>query len=49
MCFELEGFINSRDCRFQFWNRSVPTYPEKEIILKLDEQKLVKVKALFID
>ena len=47
--FGLEGVINSRDCRFEFLNRSVPIYPEKEIILKPDEQKLVKVKALFID
>ena len=47
--FELEGVINSRDCRFEFLNRSVPIYPEKDIILKLDEQKLVKVKASFID
>ena len=46
--FELEGVINSRDCRFEFLNRSVPIYPEKEIILRLDEQKLVKVKAPFI-
>ena len=30
-------------------NRSVSLYPEKEIILKPDEQKLVKVKAMFID
>ena len=47
--FELEGVINSRDCRFEFLNRSVPIYQEKEIILKPDEQKLVKVKAPFID
>ena len=46
---ELEGVINSRDCRFEFLNRSVPIYPEKEIILKPDEQKLVKVKAPFVD
>ena len=44
--FELEGVINSR---FEFLNRSVPIYPEKEVILKPDEQKLVKVKAPFID
>ena len=43
--FELEGVINSRDCRFEFLNRSVPIYPEKELILKPDEQKLVKVRA----
>ena len=47
--FEIEGVINSRGCRFEFVNRSVPIYPEKEIILKPDEQKLVKVKTLFID
>ena len=47
--FELEGVINSSDCCFKFLNRSVPIYPEKEIILKPNEQKLVKVKAPFID
>ena len=47
--FDLEGVINSRDCRFEFLNRSVPIYPEKEIILKPDEQKLVKVRARFKD
>ena len=46
--FELEGVINSRDCRFEFLNRSVPIYPEKELILKPDEQKLVKVRAPFM-
>ena len=47
--FELESVINSRDCCFKFLNRSVPIYPEKEIILKPNEQKLVKVNAPFID
>ena len=47
--FELKGVINSRDCQFEFLNRSVQIYPEKEIILKPDEQKLVKVIAPFID
>ena len=47
--FELEGVINSRDCRFEFLNRSEPIYPEKELILKPDKQKLVKVRALFVD
>ena len=31
--FELEGAINSRDCCFKFLNRSIPIYPEKEVIL----------------
>ena len=47
--FELKGVINSRDCRFQFLNRSVPIYSEKELILKPNEQKLVKVRAPFVD
>ena len=47
--FELEGVINSRECYFKFLNRSVPIYPEKQIILKPNEQKLVKVKASFMD
>ena len=32
--FELEGVINSRDCCFKFVNRSVPVFPEYNIILK---------------
>ena len=45
--FELDSVINSRDCCFKFLNRSVPIYREKEIVLKPNEQKLVK--APFID
>ena len=47
--FKLEGVINSRDCCFKFLNRSVPIFPEKEVILKPNEQKLIKAKAPFID
>ena len=47
--FELEGVINSRDCCFKFLNRSVPIFPEKEVILKPNDQKLIKVKAPFVD
>ena len=47
--FELEGLINSRDCCFKFLNRSVPIIPEKEVILKPNEQKLIKAKAPFVD
>ena len=28
--FELVGVINSRDCCFNFLNRSIPIYPEKK-------------------
>ena len=47
--FELEGVINSRDCCFTFLNRSVPIFPEKDVILKPNEQKLIKVRAPFVD
>ena len=47
--FEFEGVINSRDCCFKFLNRSVPIFLEKEVILKPNEQKLIKVKAPFVD
>ena len=47
--FEVEGVINSRDCCFEFLNRSITIYPEKEIILKPNEQKVVKVKTPFVD
>ena len=47
--FELEGAINSRDYCFTFLNRLVPIYPEKEVILKPNEQKLVKIKAPFVE
>ena len=47
--FKLEGVINSRDCCFKFLNRLVPIFTEKEVILKPNEQKLIKVKAPFVD
>ena len=47
--FELEGVIHPRDCCFKFLNRSMPILPEKNVILKPNEQKLIKVKAPFVD
>ena len=47
--FELEGVINSRDCCFKFLNRSLPIFPEDHMMIKPKEQKLIKVKAPFID
>ena len=47
--FKLEGVINSRDCCFKFVCRSVPIFPDKEVILKPNEQKLIKVKTSFVD
>ena len=47
--FKLEGVINLREFCPKFLNRSVPIYPEEEIVLKSNEQKLVKVKVPFVD
>ena len=46
--FELEGVINSQGCCFKFLKRSLPIFP-KEHVLKPKEQKLIKVKAPFVD
>ena len=43
--FMLEGVINSMDCCFKFFNRSIPILPESCVILKPKEQKLITVKA----
>ena len=47
--FELEGFINSRECCISFLNRSIPFFLKECIVLKPKEQKLIKVEAPFID
>ena len=47
--FELKGVMNSGECCFNFFNRSVPTFQKERIILKLKEQKLVKIDAPFSD
>ena len=47
--FELEGVISLQECCFSLLNRSVPIFPKERMILKLKEQKLVKVDAPFSD
>ena len=47
--FELEGVIKSRDCCFRFLNRSMSIFPEKSVILKPNEQKVIKVKVPLVD
>ena len=47
--FELEGGINSWDCCFKFLNRSLLIFPTECVVLKPKEEKLIKVKAPFID
>ena len=47
--FELEGVINLCKCCFSFLNRSMPIFPKEEMVLKLKEQKLVKIGVPFLD
>ena len=47
--FELERVINSQDCSFKLLNRSLPTFPKECIVLKPKGQKLIEVKAPFMD
>ena len=47
--FELEGVINSEDCCFKFLNMSLPNFLKEQVVLKPEEQKLIKVEAPFID
>ena len=46
--FELQRVIHSWECCLGFVNRSIPPFPKEKIILKLKEQKIVKVEAPFI-
>ena len=47
--FELEGVINSWDCCLKFLNRSLTVFPKECVIFKPKEQKLIRVKAPFMD
>ena len=46
--FKLEE-INSWDCCFKFPNRSLPIFQKEHSVLKPKEQKMIKVKAPFIN
>ena len=47
--FKLGGVINSWECCFSFFNRSLPLYLKEVIVLKPKEPKLIKIEALFLD
>ena len=40
--FELEGVINLQECCFSL-NRSIPIFLKEEMVLKLKEQKVIKI------
>ena len=46
---ELEGVINLWEYYFSFLNWSIPLFPKEKIIIKLGENKLVRIEAPFTD
>ena len=47
--FELEGIFNSQECCFSFLNRSLPIFPKEKVIMRPQEQNIVKIEEPFID
>ena len=45
--FELEGIFNSQECCFSFLIQSLPIFPNKKVIMKPEEQRIVNVEAPF--
>ena len=45
--FKLEGVLNSRECCFQFLNRSLPIYLKEKEIIKPKERKVMKIEGPF--
>ena len=43
--FELEGVIDSRESSFRFLSRSIPIFPQEQVIVKLGEKKLIPIEA----
>ena len=47
--FELESIINSWDSCVKFLNRSIPFFPKEEVMVKPREQKVLTLKAPFVE
>ena len=47
--FKLEGVIDSRESSFRFLSRSIPIFPQEQVIVKLGEKKLILIEAPFIE
>ena len=47
--FELEGVIDSRELSFRFLSRSIPIFPRGQVVVKLEEKKLIPIEAPFIE
>ena len=47
--FELEGVIDTRELSFRFLSRSIPIFPQEQVIIKLGEKKLLPIESPFIE
>ena len=47
--FKLEGVIDSRESSFRFLSRSIPIFPQEQVIVKPGEKKLIPIEAPFIE
>ena len=47
--FELEGVIGSRESSFRFLSRSIPIFPQEQVIVKPGEKKLIPIESPFIE
>ena len=45
--FELEGVIDTRELSFRFLSRSIPIFPQDQVIIKLGEKKLIPNRISF--
>ena len=47
--FDIEGVINTRESSFRFLSRSIPIFPQEQVIVKPGEKKLISIESPFIE
>ena len=47
--FELEGVIDTRESSFRFLSRSIPIFPQEQVIVKPGEKKLILIETPFVE
>ena len=47
--FEIEGVIDTRELSFRFLSRSIPIFPQEQVIVKLRKKKLIPIESPFIE
>ena len=47
--YDIERVISTRDSCLPFMNRSIPSFPKTNVLLKSREQRLIKIDVPFID